>query len=52
MAITKYRADELVYQQGLAESKEKAKRLIMAGKIVIVDPLDQTRSCVSRKHVF
>ena len=35
MAIPKLRADQLVYNQGLAESKEKAKRLIMAGQIVL-----------------
>lgn len=31
--MTKERADELVFRQGLAESKELAKRLIMAGKV-------------------
>ena len=34
MAKTKCRADQLVYQQGLASSREKAKRLIMAGLVV------------------
>lgn len=29
----KFRADQLLHQQGLAESREKAKRLIMAGKV-------------------
>lgn len=29
----KFRADQLIHQQGLAESREKAKRLIMAGKV-------------------
>ena len=33
MAILKERADELVFAQGLAESREMAKRLIMAGKV-------------------
>ena len=37
MAILKLRADQLVYEQGLAESKEKAKRLIMAGQVSIAD---------------
>lgn len=37
----KCRADQLVHEQGLAESRELAKRLIMAGKVVIpgVPPL-------------
>ncbi|MBQ7739485.1 MAG: TlyA family RNA methyltransferase [Desulfovibrionaceae bacterium] len=38
MAVQKFRADQLVYTQGLAESKEKAKRLIMAGQIMIANP--------------
>lgn len=33
MAQGKERADELVFAQGLAESREMAKRLIMAGKV-------------------
>ncbi|HBV41544.1 MAG TPA: TlyA family rRNA (cytidine-2'-O)-methyltransferase, partial [Desulfovibrio sp.] len=33
----KMRADQLVFEQGLAESREQAKRLIMAGQGVI-DP--------------
>lgn len=35
MAQGKERADELVFGQGLAESREMAKRLIMAGKVAI-----------------
>lgn len=35
MAHPKERADELVCAQGLAESREQAKRLIMAGKVVL-----------------
>lgn len=31
--IKKYRADQLVFEQGLAESREKAKSLIMAARI-------------------
>lgn len=31
----KLRADQLVFEQGLAESREQAKRLIMAGQVVI-----------------
>jgi 23S rRNA (cytidine1920-2'-O)/16S rRNA (cytidine1409-2'-O)-methyltransferase len=31
----KQRADQLVHEQGLAESREQAKRLIMAGRILI-----------------
>lgn len=37
----KFRADLLVHQQGLAESREKAKRLIMAGKVHYLDNHDQ-----------
>ena len=33
----KARADQLVFDQGLAESKEQARRLIMAGKVAIID---------------
>lgn len=35
MAQGKERADELVFTQGLAESRELAKRLIMAGKVAL-----------------
>lgn len=38
MAQSKERADELVYAQGLADSRERAKRLIMAGQVAIVLP--------------
>ncbi|MBQ7584781.1 MAG: TlyA family RNA methyltransferase [Desulfovibrionaceae bacterium] len=38
MAILKQRADQLVFLQGLAESKEQAKRLIMAGQISLSSP--------------
>lgn len=31
--IVKLRADQLVFEQGLAESREQAKRLIMAGRV-------------------
>ena len=33
--IAKARADQLVFEQGLAESREQARRLIMAGKVAI-----------------
>ena len=33
--IAKARADQLVFEQGLAESKEQARRLIMAGKVTL-----------------
>lgn len=37
--MAKERADELVHAQGLAESREQAKRLIMAGKVALApDP--------------
>lgn len=36
--IAKARADELVCQQGLADSREQARRLIMAGKVLVVPP--------------
>lgn len=32
------RADELVFRQGLAESREQARRLIMAGKVATAQP--------------
>ena len=32
------RADQLVFEQGLAESREKAKRLIMAGRVMVAAP--------------
>lgn len=35
MAKKKMRADQLLFQQGLAESREKAKRLIMAGQVYL-----------------
>ena len=35
--MAKERADELVFRQGLAESREMAKRLIMAGKVAFDD---------------
>ncbi len=34
--MPKLRADQLVLNQGLAESKEQAKRLVMAGKVAII----------------
>ncbi len=34
--IPKARADQMVFEQGLAESKEQARRLIMAGKVAMV----------------
>lgn len=37
MAQHKVRADELVFLQGLAESREQAKRLIMAGKVTLTN---------------
>lgn len=33
--MTKLRADELLVRQGLAESREKAKRLVMAGLVLV-----------------
>lgn len=36
MKIPKYRADQILFDLGLAESREKAKRLIMAGAVVRV----------------
>lgn len=32
------RADQLVFEQGLAESREQARRLIMAGQVLLDDP--------------
>ena len=37
MAHPKERADQLVFAQGLAESREQARRLIMAAQIVLAD---------------
>ena len=34
----KIRADQMVHEQGLAESREQAKRLIMAGKVLVEQP--------------
>ncbi len=44
--MPKIRADQLVLNQGLAESKEQAKRLIMAGKVCIIpkDKVDNYKS--------
>ncbi len=36
--MSKERADELVFRQGLAESREMAKRLIMAAKVAFDEP--------------
>lgn len=41
--MTKERVDELVFRQGLAESRELAKRLIMAGKVAFDDGVDPPR---------
>ncbi len=35
---SKVRADQLLFEQGLAESREQAKRYIMAGKVYVGDP--------------
>ena len=31
------RADQLAFEQGLAESRERAKRLVMAGEVFLVE---------------
>ena len=45
--MEKERVDILVVQQGLTDSREKAKRLVMAGQIVdaviIIDTINQGR---------
>ena len=38
----KRRADELVFRQGLAESREQAQRLIMAGKVFLAPTEEET----------
>ena len=38
MAKARVRADQLAFEQGLAESREKARSLIMAGRIVLAPP--------------
>ncbi len=43
MAKEKYRADQLVCEQGLAETRERAKRLIMAGLVHVVAGDRETR---------
>lgn len=37
--MPKIRADQLVFEQGLAESREQARRLIMAGKVALAETL-------------
>ncbi len=44
----KQRADELLYLQGLAESREMAKRLIMAGKVVQLGPKPEQKIKVDK----
>lgn len=41
-AHSKCRADELVFRQGLVESREQAQRLIMAGKIFLAPTEEET----------
>ncbi len=36
MAKQKQRADQLVFEQGLAETRERAKRLVMAGLVRVI----------------
>ena len=36
--VLKSRADQLVFEQGLTESREQAKRLIMAGEVQVAVP--------------
>ena len=43
MAKTSLRADALLVQKGVAESREQAKRLIMAGKAYILSPSGRER---------
>ncbi len=38
MSKTKLRADQLLHEQGLAQSREQAKRLIMAGQVFVGNP--------------
>ena len=38
MARARVRADQLAFEQGLAESREKARSLIMAGRVVLAPP--------------
>lgn len=47
MAQHKERADELVYAQGLAESRERAKRLIMAGQVALAPAPSFPSACLS-----
>lgn len=37
MGNPKFRADQLLVEQGLAESRERAKRLVMAGQVFLVE---------------
>ncbi len=46
--ISKIRADQLVFEQGLASSREQAKRYIMAGQIFIAQSLEQNSAPLIR----
>ena len=48
--IAKARADELVCQQGLADSREQARRLIMAGKVAVLPPLNEDSRGTQTNH--
>ncbi len=51
----KMRADQLVYEQGLTESREHAKRLIMAGQVFVGEPpirVDKPGTMYSTQSLF
>ena len=51
--MRKERADQLVFQQGLASSREQAKRLIMAGEIyVLQEPTKQPQEVDKPGHAY
>jgi 23S rRNA (cytidine1920-2'-O)/16S rRNA (cytidine1409-2'-O)-methyltransferase len=58
MAASKIRADQLLVQNGLAETRERAKRLIMAGEVLYQAPggslerVDKPGQQMSRESLF
>ncbi|MDR2820396.1 MAG: TlyA family RNA methyltransferase [Desulfovibrio sp.] len=53
MSATRRRADQLVFEQGLTESREKASRLIMAGRVAVApgSPGGQTEARIALRPV-
>jgi 23S rRNA (cytidine1920-2'-O)/16S rRNA (cytidine1409-2'-O)-methyltransferase len=51
LSTIRRRADQLVFEQGLAESREKAARLIMAGKVAVAPPREQPEARIAPRPV-